>query len=229
MGSRAVTDERHPVLTRLSSQAGDRTEASNRAVAARCLERPELLAQIVAGLSAPDAALAGDCAEVLTLVAAERSDLVAPHIAHLRPLLSHHATRVRWETAHALALAGAFDPTELVPLVPSLAGIVRHDASRITRDWAIATLAVAARADVATAQQVTPMVLDALTLWDSKHTAQALAALRVLASAGHGPDDALAGVALRYAEHVKPSVRKAARALLRTSQGREDGRGGAAG
>ncbi len=57
------------ILNQLSSQAGDRTEAANRRVVAQCLADPTLLAEIAGGLQSKEAALAGDCAEVMTKVA----------------------------------------------------------------------------------------------------------------------------------------------------------------
>jgi len=66
------------ILDGLSSSLGARSEAPNLQAAARCLAQPALLKELAAGLSGPDAALAGDCAEVLTHVAETRPDLVAP-------------------------------------------------------------------------------------------------------------------------------------------------------
>ncbi|RPI91854.1 MAG: hypothetical protein EHM39_14155, partial [Chloroflexi bacterium] len=66
------------ILSQLSSQTGDRTEASNKEVAVICLQMPDFLAEIAASLGSKDAALAGDCAEVMTQVAQERPELVAP-------------------------------------------------------------------------------------------------------------------------------------------------------
>lgn len=44
------------IVNQLSSQIGDRTEASNRHVVAQCLAKPELLAEIAQGLASQDAA-----------------------------------------------------------------------------------------------------------------------------------------------------------------------------
>ena len=60
------------ILSQLSSQVGDRSEASNRKVVRQCLENPALLDEIAVGLKQQDAALLGDCAEVLTMVGSPR-------------------------------------------------------------------------------------------------------------------------------------------------------------
>ena len=59
------------VLERLSSAAGDPSEASNKAVAREALERPEILDEVAVGLEWDDRKLVGDCAEVFTEVAKE--------------------------------------------------------------------------------------------------------------------------------------------------------------
>jgi len=57
------------ILSQLSSQVGDCTEAANRRVVAQCLANPDLLTEVLEGLKNKKAALVGDCAEVLTQVA----------------------------------------------------------------------------------------------------------------------------------------------------------------
>ncbi len=109
------------VLQQLSSQAGDRSEYSNRKVALRCLDQPELLAEIAAGLDSRDVKLVGDCAEVLTMVAETRPDLIAPYAKKLAVLLAHKTTRVRWEAMHALALVASQVPRVIASLLPRLA------------------------------------------------------------------------------------------------------------
>lgn len=60
------------ILQQLSSQSGDRTANSNKAAAARCLAEPALLAEIAALLTTREAALLGDCAEVMTMSLQEK-------------------------------------------------------------------------------------------------------------------------------------------------------------
>jgi hypothetical protein len=83
------------ILTQLSSQSGDRTEASNREVARQCLENPHLLHEIAAGLFEPEPALVGDCAEVLTKVAKDNPVLIVPYADSLPALLLNKNSCVR--------------------------------------------------------------------------------------------------------------------------------------
>lgn len=53
----------------LSSQIGQRSEAANRDAAGRCLANPALLDEAAFGLGNKDAAVVGDSAEVMTMVA----------------------------------------------------------------------------------------------------------------------------------------------------------------
>jgi hypothetical protein len=60
---------RMSILAQLSSQVGDRSEYSNRKVVIQCYDDPDLLGEIAEGLKSKNAALVGDCAEVLTQIA----------------------------------------------------------------------------------------------------------------------------------------------------------------
>jgi hypothetical protein len=70
---------RMTIVEQLSSQTGDRTEASNRAVAWQCLTDAAALEEIAGGLESEDERLAGDCAEVMTKVAETKPALVNPY------------------------------------------------------------------------------------------------------------------------------------------------------
>jgi len=205
------------IVDQLSSRVGDRTERSNRQVAARCLAEPALLAEVAGYLGSPDAALVGDCAEVLTKVAEGRPDLVAPYAASLAPLLGHRHTRARWEAMHALALVAPLVPDTIANVLPRLAESIRHDLSRIVRDYAIAALSAYGQTSEAAAQSTFLILKEALVSWDGKHTHQVLAGLAGMAS--FLPTEDLAAIAAAYAGHARPVVRRAAQALHRASQG----------
>jgi hypothetical protein len=98
------------LLSQLASQVGDRSQAANRQVAAQCIAQPEHPQEIVAGLQSTDAALLGDCLEVLCKVAERQPHAVVPYAPALPPLLTHATTRVRWETIHTLAPLAAHAP-----------------------------------------------------------------------------------------------------------------------
>ncbi|MBI5958164.1 MAG: hypothetical protein HY866_05495, partial [Chloroflexi bacterium] len=122
------------ILDELSSRAGDRTEASNRDVAALCVENPVLLAEIARGLVHKDVALVGDAVEVFTLVAEQHPEQVISYAEQITPLLAHKTTRVRWEAAHTLALIAAQSPQTIATRLEPLAAIIRTDKSVIVRD-----------------------------------------------------------------------------------------------
>jgi hypothetical protein len=209
-----------PLLAQLSSQLGDRTEAANRAVAALCLDQPALLAEIAGALNEPDAALVGDCAEVLTKVAEQNAGLVAPYAEQLVPLLDHATTRVRWEAMHALALVAALQPRLIARLLPSLRDKLHHDRSTIVRDYAVEALSVYAGAGKAAAEKAFPLLKEALTVWDGKHAARALRGLARVAE--RAPRHAAAIRALAY-DHLSAGravTRTAAKAVLKSTEHR---------
>jgi hypothetical protein len=201
------------VLERLSSATGDRTEASNKAVVEEALQRPELLAQVAAGLAHADRRLVGDCAEVLTEVAKVNPALVAPYAGHLSPLLGHKDTRVRWETTHALALVAALVPEQIAPLLPDLVAKIEHDKSVIVRDSAVLALGEYGRSGAQAARQAFPHLRRSLDLWQGKHARLVLEGMaRLLAvEPGLGPDvQAAARTCLR---HKRANVRQLARKI----------------
>jgi len=75
------------ILDQLSSAVGDRTEASNKAVASEALDCPEILEEVALGLNSDDRKLVADCAEVFTEVAKVEPALVAPYADRLVPLI----------------------------------------------------------------------------------------------------------------------------------------------
>lgn len=206
------------IVTKLSSQVGDRTEEANRAAAERCLEHPELLGEIAESMAGKDAALTGDCTEVMTKVAERRPDLIVPYFARLTALLSHKTARVRWEAMHALALIAELAPEPAAALQPRLERIIRHDSSTIVRDYAIDALGQTAKAGTDLAEGAYPLLREALTVWEGKHAGRALNGLReVVGQAPRLAPEAMQ-IGRHYAEHGKPTVRKAAKALVKAAE-----------
>lgn len=169
------------ILDRLSSRCGERSEESNQNVAADCIENPGLLREIIAGLGSRDAKLAGDCAEVCTMAAMVRPDLIAPYAEDLAAVRLHPATRVRWEAAHSLALVAALRPEMAAGLLQSLVETIRSDTSIIVRDYSIDILANFAAVGEAEAKRVYPALVESLNLWNGRHAGHALAGLEYAA------------------------------------------------
>ena len=203
------------ILSKLSSQVGDRTETANKRVAARVLKRPASLAEIAAGLASDDAKLAGDCAEVMTLVAAEKPDLVSPHAGALIALLDHKDTRVRWEAMHSLAEIAAHVPNKISPIVPKLAEKIALDKSVIVRDYAIETLGEYGRTSASAACRAWPHLREALTLWEGRHAGKVLEAMRKLVAMDTALKAEAQDIAGRFVDHSSAKVRTAAKRLLR--------------
>ncbi len=203
------------ILDKLSSQVGDRTEASNKQVAARVLKEPVLLVEIERGLLSSDAKLAGDCAEVMTLIAAKKPDAVAPYADALTARLEHKNTRVRWEAMHCLSEIAARVPDKIAPLVRTLDEMIALDKSVIVRDYAILTLGEYGSTSPAAAQRVWQHLREALVLWEGKHAGKALAAMRQVVAVDPALKPDAQKIAQRFLDHPRASVRTAAKRLLK--------------
>ena len=206
------------VLEKLSSQVGDRSEAANLQVVEQCLAERGLLAEIAQGLHSRDAALAGDCAEVMTKVAERQPDWVVPYAEGLSGLLGHKQTRPRWEAAHALALVAATAPQVVGPLLPRFAEIIHKDGSTIVRDYTIDTVANYASLDAGAAREAFPILQAALTLWNGKHAAHALNGLVNVSQNAAELNPELHALSQPYLEDPRGVVRKAARRLQKASR-----------
>jgi len=207
------------ILTRLSSQVGDRSEYANRKVVLQCMDDPDLLDEIAEGLKDKNAALVGDCAEVLTKVAEVHPDWVAPYAGALAALLDHKTTRVRWEAVHALALVATSAPATITAVLTRLAEMVRTDSSVIVRDHAVDAIANYAATGKAAAVRAYPLLVEALTVWNGKQAGHALMGLSNVALLVPELHDELRAIAEEFSLAERPVVRKAARALSRMADG----------
>ncbi len=206
------------LLNELSSQVGDRSEYSNRKAACRCAEEPGLLIDISAGLTSKDAALLGDCLEVMTMVAEHDPELVAPHAKQIAGYLTHPTTRVRWEAMHALALVAALRPKVIAGLLPQLGEMIRCDASVIVRDYAVQAIGNYAKTSPKAAQAAYPYLKAALVVWEGKQAGHALNGLANVAVKVPKLRIELRRIGSSYASHRRGVVRKAAKALLAAAE-----------
>jgi MOSC domain-containing protein YiiM len=204
------------VLDQLSSGVDDRTEGSNRAVAEQCLSDASLLPQIADGLRSGDRMLAGDCAEVLTMVAEANPALVSPFAGALCTLLDHEYTRARWEAVHALALVAKSVPETVHSNLPTLAGMIRTDKSTIVRDYSVDAVANYASTGPPQAEESYLVLMEVLALWEGKHAHHALPGLAHVARSHPEHREDIRRVAEDKLDHPKGVVQKAARDLLRS-------------
>ncbi len=205
-----------PILNQLSSQTGDRSETSNRKVAIQCLDDPELLLDVAAGLREKNHALVGDCAEVLTKVAEDRPEWVAPYAEALQPLLTSRNTRVRWEAMHALALVAHLTPEIIAPRLPQFAALFRSDKSVIVRDYATDAVAGYASTSEAAAEAAFPMLKEMLTLWNGKQAGHALLGMIQVARQLPEKRPELRRIAEDFSTFPRTVVRRSAKALLKS-------------
>lgn len=204
------------ILSRLSSQSGDKTEQSNIEVAQMCLENPELLDEIAEGLSRSDVNLIGDCVEVFTKVAQSRPELITPHVEKLARLMDHKKTRVRWEAMHAIALVSPLLPDIIAQYFDRLIEMLRTDTSTIVRDYAVDAIGNYARTGADSAHAAYPILTETLKLWEGKHAARALTGLGFVAQSAPELRDDIMVIAQEYITHGRGVVQKAAKTLVKT-------------
>ncbi len=201
------------ILKQLSSQASDRTEESNKRVAARVLKQPALLAEIAIGLASTDTKLVGDCAEVMTFVAADKPELVAPYAAALIALIDHKDTRVRWEVMHSLAEIAVQVPKKISPILPRLVEKIDRDKSVIVRDYALLALGEYGGTSVEAARYVWPHLRKSLEMWEGKHVGKVLEAMQKSAAIDPSLKVEVAIIAQRFLEDKRARVRTLAKRL----------------
>lgn len=206
------------VLSRLSSQVGDRTEESNRRVAREALEQPSVLAEIAKGLSTDDPRLVGDCAEVMTMVAEQRPELVMPYVEEIVALLSSGKTRVRWEVMHAIALVARLVPERIAPMIGELGAKIKGDRSVIVRDWAVYALGEYGSTSKEAAQSAFSILAEALTAWEGKQSGKALEALGKVVASDASQGQQAASLAEPYLTHKSSTVRRVAKKLIEIRQ-----------
>lgn len=205
------------ILDELSSQRGDRTENSNRKVVLRVLEEPHLLVEIAEGLTSENAALAGDCAEVLTKVAEQHPARIVPYAGALAAMLTHKNMRVRWEAAHALQLIARLVPAVIEISLAVLAEMIRTDPSVIARDHAVDTVANYAATSKSAAEKAYPLLKEALVVWESKQAGHALKGLAFVAGAVPELLSELKGIGEEFSLAERAVVRKEAKSLLKAA------------
>ena len=203
-----------PIISQLSTQTGDRTEASNRKVAGMCLENPDLVDEIADGLKSCDAGILGDCAEVMTLVAQVEPDLVAPYAKLLPPLLNHKKARVRWEAMHALGLIAHIVPKEIGKILPRIDELIHSDSSVIVRDWAVQTVGNYAGTGKKAAGKAYPILIKSIPVREFRHAHHALKGLKEVARLIPESRVELEKIGMEFMESKRGVLKKAAKELL---------------
>jgi len=160
------------ILNQLSSKQGDKSEKSNRIVAEKCIETPDMLKDIATGFLSADKKLQSDCIEVFTMVSENHPDLIVPLADKILPLLNNKETKTRWEAIHTLSFIADKIPEIIFSILPDLQELIEKDKSTIVRDYTIDTVANFARFDKDSSEKAFGILKTALDLWDEKHAKQ---------------------------------------------------------
>lgn len=208
------------IVSKLSSQTGDRSEESNRVVAFECMENPELLKEIGLGLSSSDAKIAGDCAEVMTMVAAEEPMFAVPYIQSLLKLINHKSSRARWEAVHAISLTVEYASEPVTEALPVIMKLIEEDKSIIVRDYATDILANYGKAGKREAEIVYPLLKKSLYVYEGRHAGHALEGLKYVVGFLPEVKNEVYGIALEFTMHKKAVIAKAAKSLMKIIEGK---------
>lgn len=203
------------ILSHLSSQSGDKTENSNKDIAAKCLKNPALLKEIAAGLLSKNGKLVADCAEVITLVAEENAKLASTYIEDLIPLLKHKESKARWEATHAFSLLVHLNPVVIESILPDLEQIMEKDKSTIARDYATETISRYAGIDTDAAKKAMPYLKKILVQWEDKHASRVLEGMYKAYLVMPSLKKEVLRMALDYTDSPKGVVKKAANKIIK--------------
>ncbi len=206
------------ILEQLSSKRGERSGEANLHVALQCIQHPDLLEEIDGGLQGKDAALAGDCAEVMTMVAEHHPEKVKQYADHLVAACTHKTTRVRWEAMHALSYIAKLIPDRMETYLPAVMEIYSKDASIIVRDYAVDVIGNYAASGEDAARQAMPLLLESTGHWDGRHAGHALNGLMNVVEKAPDLRHDILPVAEKYLAAEKAVIRKAAKSLHKLIQ-----------
>ena len=165
------------ILKQLSSQQGDKTEASNKNVAEQCIANPLLLDEIADGLLRKEKKLQSDSIEVFTLVSEKHPELIIKYADKILSLLLSKETKTRWEAVHTLSHIADKIPDAITSVLPGLKELISTDKSTIVRDHALYTISNYAKTSVENAERSYGILKSALDLWGEKHAKQVIGGL----------------------------------------------------
>ncbi len=207
------------IIDQLSSQVGDRSEAANLKVGAQCLKQPALLADIAAGLQSSDDKLVGDCAQVMTMVASEKPELVAPYAEEFSKLLNHKKSLARWEGAFVLAHIAGIKPLVIEKNLAKLDELIRKDSSVIVRDYSVRAVSSYAGTGKKAAKIAYPVLITATEVFDSRHSHLAMPGLAEIARLIPSRRKEITGIGESFIDHKRGMIKKAAKKLLKMVDG----------
>jgi hypothetical protein len=203
------------ILAHLSSQTGDKTETSNKAVAVLCLNDPKLLKEISSGLSQKNIDLVADCGEVMTFVAEKNPALVSAYISEILPLIKHKKTKARWEAMHAISLIAHIIPDVIESILLDLEDLIQKDSSTIVRDYTTETISTYSGLTSHTAKTGFPYLKLILDKWQDKHAGRALDGMFKAYQVMPSLKKEILAYAIEYSNSPKGVAKKAANKILK--------------
>ncbi|HOF33921.1 MAG TPA: hypothetical protein PK624_08990 [Spirochaetota bacterium] len=206
------------ILEKLSSKAGDRTEESNKAVAAECLKQPDLLEDIESGLLSDDAKLAADCAEVMTNVAMENPRLIVPFAKTLFETMNHKNSKTKWEAVHSVSLIAEFIPSAVANNLSLISNLMFGDKSVIVRDYSTDIIANFAGVGKDEAEKAFPLLRKMLYEYEGKHAGHALKGLMNVVCKLPEEKNVIAEISEEFIGHKRGVISKAAKSLAKFIQ-----------
>ncbi len=208
------------LLYQLSSMKNERSEQGNRTVASLIYENPEFIREIIQALQSKNIALLGDCLEVCTMVAENDPQLIAPYMDQIIQFNNHKNKRVRWEAIHAIALISPYNPDEIIKHWENLTAKFLHEKSVIVRDYIVVCAGNLAGTKLSNALLVYPFLIDALNAHNTHHAKLALEGLVNGLDYYTAQREEIEEVADLLSLHPKPSIKKAAKQLLKRLSGK---------
>ncbi|MBP8083193.1 MAG: hypothetical protein KAZ87_08345 [Spirochaetes bacterium] len=206
------------IIDKLSSRVGDRTEESNKIVAAECLKKTVLLKEIESGLLSCDAKLAADCAEVMTNVGINNPRMLVPFADVLLKTITHKNSKAKWEAVHSVSLIAGYIPDNILNNLPVISSLMLNDKSVIVRDYSTDIIANYAGVGKAEAERAYPMLKEMLYRYEGKHAGHALKGLMNVVRILPDEKNVIAGIAEEFLLHKKAVIAKTAKRLMKYIQ-----------
>lgn len=162
------------ILEGLASVCGEKPSTANREAARQCMENPLNIKEIADNVGNKNLKIAADCAEVMTMIAEEKPELISSYAETLFSYLNHKKSNVRWECAHALALAAHTMGDAISLKLEDILRVIEEDDSIVVRDYAIDIFAGFAKIGEVEAKTAYSYLTQALTAHNSRHAGHAI-------------------------------------------------------
>ena len=201
----------------LSSQVGDKTEGSNKAVAAECIEHPDYLDEIDGGLKSNDSNLVSDCIEVMTEVSTSDPELIVPYAPDIIPLIKSKTTKTRWEAVHTLANIAILISPLLVSELEYIKSLIENDKSVIVRDYSVDIVGHIAAYSQDIAKKAFPILKMTLDKWGERHAKQVFNGMINVAKLCPEYSSEILGYAEAYKDAKKCTVKKVANKIMKSN------------